>query len=76
MADSPFQKGDLVHYNSVLVVSRKRGLFRLRCPFTIVDLREEHPELLQVEYVQFKPNLPYFKTKRGLIPCFYCAIIN
>jgi len=71
------QNGAARNY-SLLVYSFRFGLIRLKCPFkaiALVDLQKKNRGVVEVEYVQFLPNLPYFKTAKGLAPCYHFAII-
>lgn len=70
----------VVRFSSLLVSAHQLGLIRLRCPFQVeviqtLDTPLELGSLHVVHYVQFRPNLPYFKIEEGLFPCVVFAIL-
>lgn len=75
--DNPYHA---VRYSSLLVITHDKRLIRLRCPFSVLVLNNfqgtlEVNTVRQVEYVQYLPNLPYFRLSEGLYPCVGFAIV-
>ena len=68
-----------IRYNSILVFNEKIGLVRLRCPFKALVIFSSNDleinRVVKVKYVQFIPNLPYFKVGKGIYPWFHFAIL-
>ena len=68
-----------VKRTSLLVYKHNHGLVRLFCPFKVIAMlaiQDQSPGAsFIVEYVQFNPNMPFFKIENELLPCYYFAII-
>ena len=69
-----------VRFSSVLVITQSSLLIRLRCPFKVMILDTFEGQLpishlREVYYVQFCPDLPYFRISEGLFPCTGFAIL-
>jgi len=80
MSNSEGRAIGAVRFSSLLVITHNRALIRLRCPFKVMVLQSFDGALslqtiCEVQYIQFLPDIPYYRIKEGLYPCTGFAIL-
>lgn len=80
MSNSEGRAIGAVRFSSLLVITHNRALIRLRCPFRVVVIHNFDGALAlqsirEVQYIQFLPDIPYYRIHEGLYPCTGFAIL-